>query len=119
MREAANEARDDVGRAASESAEDLQADLRALREDFRKLAEKVAGILGARGAAAWQQAKSGVDEAVSDFRERHADDDPVEALREVSQHVVGVIDESIKTRPYVTLALAAGVGFILGAALRR
>ena len=32
----------------------------------------------------------------------------VDAVREVSDHMVDAIDELLKTRPYATLALAAG-----------
>jgi ElaB/YqjD/DUF883 family membrane-anchored ribosome-binding protein len=122
MREAAKEAREGIHearKAASESAEDLQKDLQALRDDFRKLAEKVAGIFADKGGTAWQRAKAGVDEAVSELRDGDGAQATVDALHDVSKHFVGALDESIKTRPYATLALAAGVGFLLGAILRR
>jgi ElaB/YqjD/DUF883 family membrane-anchored ribosome-binding protein len=41
------------------------------------------------------------------------------AMREVSDNFVDALDESIKTRPYATLALIAAAGFIFGAAWRR
>jgi ElaB/YqjD/DUF883 family membrane-anchored ribosome-binding protein len=41
------------------------------------------------------------------------------AVREISDTVVETIDESIRSRPYTTLAIVAGLGFVLGAALRR
>lgn len=99
------------------SAEDLQKDLQALRGDLRRLAEQVAGIVA--GSAAWQRARSTIestmDEAVSeDFRREAA-----KAVREVSDHFVEAIDESIKTRPYTTLALVAGAAFLFGAMWRR
>jgi len=40
-------------------------------------------------------------------------------MREVSDHFVDAIDESIKTRPYTTLAIVAGLGFLFGATWRR
>ena len=122
MREAAKEAREaihEARQAAFESADDLQKDMQALRDDFRKLAEKVAGILTGRGGTAWQRAKAGVDEAVAEMREQHSADAAVDALHDVSEHFVAVLDESLRKRPYTTLALAAGVGFLLGAILRR
>ena len=45
--------------------------------------------------------------------------DAADALREVSDHFVEAIDESIKTRPYTTLAIAAGLGFLFGMTWRR
>jgi ElaB/YqjD/DUF883 family membrane-anchored ribosome-binding protein len=41
------------------------------------------------------------------------------AMRDVSDNFVDAIDESLKNRPYATLALAAAVGFLFGAAWRR
>jgi ElaB/YqjD/DUF883 family membrane-anchored ribosome-binding protein len=33
--------------------------------------------------------------------------------------VIDAIDESLETRPYTTLAMALGIGFLLGAMWRR
>jgi len=41
------------------------------------------------------------------------------AVREVSDNFVDAIDESIKTRPYTTLAIVAGLAFLFGATWRR
>ncbi len=40
-------------------------------------------------------------------------------MRDVSDNFVDAVDESIKNRPYATLALVAAAGFIFGAAWRR
>jgi ElaB/YqjD/DUF883 family membrane-anchored ribosome-binding protein len=37
----------------------------------------------------------------------------------VSDHFVEALDESIKKRPYTTLAIVAGIAFLFGAAWRR
>ena len=95
----------------------MQGDVHTLREDFHRLADQVAGIVGARGDAAWRRAKSSVDDALADAQEKGHD--AASAVREVSDHFVEIIDESIKTRPYTTLALVAGIAFLFGAALRR
>jgi ElaB/YqjD/DUF883 family membrane-anchored ribosome-binding protein len=39
----------------------------------------------------------------------------VAGVREVSDNVANAIDKSLKKRPYTTLLMAAGVGFLLGA----
>jgi len=39
----------------------------------------------------------------------------VEAVREVRGNFGDAIDRSLRERPYTTLALAAGLGFLLGA----
>ena len=41
------------------------------------------------------------------------------AVREVGDTMVDAIDESLKKRPYTTLALALGIGFLFGATWRR
>jgi ElaB/YqjD/DUF883 family membrane-anchored ribosome-binding protein len=120
MRETARDARDgarEVGKAASDASGDIQSDLQTLREDFSKLAEQVGSIVSDTGNAAWKHAKASVDGVVSDagVKGREA----VGAMREVSDNVVEAIDESLKTRPYTTLAVAAGLGFLIGAIVRR
>ena len=40
---------------------------------------------------------------------------PVEAVREVGDTVATAIDKSLERRPYTTLLLAVGLGFVLGA----
>jgi ElaB/YqjD/DUF883 family membrane-anchored ribosome-binding protein len=112
-REAVREAR----KIAGEHAGNLEHDLQALRDDFRRLAEQVAGIVTDTGAAAWRQAKSRVDEAVADAQDKGRD--AASAVREVSDHFAGALDESLKTRPYTTLAIVAGLAFLFGATWRR
>jgi ElaB/YqjD/DUF883 family membrane-anchored ribosome-binding protein len=120
MRDAASEAREgvrDMGRAASAASGDLQKDLQMLREDFSRLAQQMADIVANRGTAAWQRARSGVDDVMSDAQDKSRE--AVDAMREVSDKFVEAVDESIKNRPYTTLAMAIGLGFLFGATWRR
>ena len=120
VRDAANDAREglrDVKKAANEASGDVQADLQALRDDFARLAEQVSEILGTKGSAAWQKARSSVDGMVAGAQDTGRE--AVDAMREVSDHFVDAIDESIKTRPYTTLAIVAALGFLFGATWRR
>ena len=119
-RETAKDAREAVHefrKTASDSAGNFERDLQALRDDFRRLADQVADILAGKGAAAWQHAKSGVDEAIAEAQDKGQE--AANAVREVSDHFVAALDEAIKTRPYTTLALAAGLAFLFGATWRR
>jgi ElaB/YqjD/DUF883 family membrane-anchored ribosome-binding protein len=71
----------------------------------------------ARGVAAIRDTKAGLDDAVA-----HAADKGREALdsaREVRAGVAGAILNSIKVRPYTTLAVAGAIGFVYGAMRRR
>jgi ElaB/YqjD/DUF883 family membrane-anchored ribosome-binding protein len=120
IRDTAKEAREAVGEvreATSKTSGDMQDDLQKLREDFRRLADQVAEVLANRGNAAWRRAKSSVDDALADAHDKGRD--AAGAVREASDHFIEVIDESIKKRPYATLALVAGIAFLFGATWRR
>ena len=120
MRDSANEAREgarDIGKAATAASGDMQKDMQNLRDDFARLAQQVADIVANRGSAAWQRARSGMDDAVADAQDKGRE--TVDAMREVSDQFVEAIDESIKSRPYTTLAMALGLGFLFGAMWRR
>jgi ElaB/YqjD/DUF883 family membrane-anchored ribosome-binding protein len=119
-RDTAKDARDAVketGKVASAGAKDIQEDLEALRDDVARLTQQLANVLAVKGNKAWRRAKSNVEGAISDAQD--AGMEAVGAVREVGDHVVDAIDESIQKRPYTTLALAAGIGFLFGATWRR
>ena len=119
-RDAANEVREGVreaGRAASAASADLQRDLQALRDDLGRLAEEVRDIVTDKGNAAWRRARTSVDGAMSNAQAKGQE--AVAAVRDVSGHFADAVDESIKNRPYTTLALAVGLGFLFGTTLRR
>jgi ElaB/YqjD/DUF883 family membrane-anchored ribosome-binding protein len=119
-RETAKDAREgirDIGKAASAASGDIQKDLQALRDDFAHLAEQVGEILAGKGNAAWRRAKSSVDDVVSDAQARGHE--AASAVREVSDNFVQAVNHSIKERPYATLAIAIGLGFLFGATWRR
>jgi ElaB/YqjD/DUF883 family membrane-anchored ribosome-binding protein len=119
-KDAARDAREgvqDIGAAASAASGNIEHDLQALREDFARLAEQVGDILTDKGNAAWQRAKAGVDGVVADAQGKSRE--AVDAMRDVSDNFVEAIDESLANRPYTTLAIVAGVGFLFGAMWRR
>ena len=113
----AREGARDIGKAAAESSDDLQADLKTLRDDFGRLAEQVRDILAARGQKAWQRAMSGLDEVVAQTRSSAGD--ATGAVRDVSDRFTDALDDSLKERPYTTLAIAAALGFLFGVTWRR
>lgn len=108
---------DEIGKAAADASGDVHDDLQALREDFSRLAEQVRDILTSRGNAAWRHAKTGLDGVVSEARDtgRDAAGAAAGAVRDVSDNFVEAIDDSLKNRPYTTLAIVAGLGFLFGA----
>ena len=138
MKDAKDAARES-SRAASAASGDIQADLEALRNDVARLGSQLADIFASRGNAAWSRARSNIEGVVSDastkgqdavnavreysdldpaLAERRAPE-PSAAVREVGDNMVDAIDESLKKRPYTTLALAVGIGFLFGATWRR
>ena len=120
MRDAAEDAKDaakEAGKAASAGAREIQADLEVLRRDVANLAQQIADILANKGNAAWGRAKSNLRGVMSDAEGQGHE--AVAAVREVGDHMVEAIDKSLKERPYTTLALAAGLGFLFGATWRR
>jgi ElaB/YqjD/DUF883 family membrane-anchored ribosome-binding protein len=117
IRDAAKEGLHDIGKAASAASRNMESDLQALRDDFARLAEQVSDILANKGDAAWQSAKASVDDVIAEAGDKGRE--AVDAMREVTDHFVEAVDESLKERPYTTLAIAAGVGFVLGMIWRR
>jgi len=120
VRDTVKDAKDAVresGRAVSDASGDVQADLESLRNDVRRLTEQISDIVTSKGTAAWSRARSNIEGVVSDATTKGQE--AVDAVREVGDNVVDAIDESLKKRPYTTLALAVGIGFLFGATWRR
>jgi ElaB/YqjD/DUF883 family membrane-anchored ribosome-binding protein len=107
----------DTGNAASTAASEISADLAALRDDVARLAQQVASILSARGGATWRRTRSNVEGMISEAQDKGAE--AVDAARKVGDEVVDSIGQSVRKRPYTTLAVAIGIGFLFGATWRR
>ena len=120
LRDTVKDAREgvrEVRKATSDASGDIQADLQALRDDLGRLAEQISEIVSQKGTAAWQRARSSVDGAVSGAQDKGRE--AADAVRDLSDNFVEAIDDSIKNRPYTTLALVAALGFVFGATWRR
>jgi ElaB/YqjD/DUF883 family membrane-anchored ribosome-binding protein len=105
----------------TDATQDVQHDLRALREDLSTLAQEVTNLMGSTGNQTLDDVKdrirgirSALDEVISEAGVRGRD-----TLRGVSENLIPTIEESIKERPLMTLALALGLGFFLGATWRK
>jgi ElaB/YqjD/DUF883 family membrane-anchored ribosome-binding protein len=112
----AKDAVTETRRAASAASGDIQTDLEALRQDVSRLTGEIADIMSSKGGVAWDRAKANVEGLVSDATAKGQD--AVDAVREVSDNMIGALDESLKKRPYTTLAIAVGIGFLLGISRR-
>ena len=105
------------GKAMSDASGNIQADLESLRNDVRRLTDQISDIVTSKGTAAWNRARSNIEGVVSDATAKGQE--AVNAVREVGDNMTDAIDESLRKRPYTTLALAVGIGFLFGATWRR
>jgi ElaB/YqjD/DUF883 family membrane-anchored ribosome-binding protein len=90
-----------------------EAQAEAVRNEVSGMTKQALDAGAEMGAAALNRAKSNIDGMVATGQEAAT------AVREVGDNVAHAIDESLKKRPYTTLALAAGLGFLFGATWRR
>ena len=107
----------DSSKGLSEAGGKIQADLEALRNDFKQLAEQVSEVFALKGTAALNRARSNIEGVVSDAAAKGQD--AINVARDVSDTAIEAIDDSLKKRPYTTLAIAFGIGFLIGATRRR
>jgi ElaB/YqjD/DUF883 family membrane-anchored ribosome-binding protein len=118
FRDTAAEAKE-MGRdkAAAQPTGDVRADLEALQKDVLRLTAQLSDLFASKGSAAWARARSNVEGVVSDAAAKGQD--AVDAVRGVGDNIANAIDESLRNRPYTTLALAVAIGFFFGATWRR
>jgi len=107
----------DASKVAAAASGDIQGDLAALRDDVARLAQQLADIVAARDSATWRKTKSNVEGVISEAQDKGME--AVDGVREVGDTMLEAVDESLKKRPYTTLALALGIGFLFGATWRR
>ena len=113
----AEEAVREARRATAAASGDIEADAEALRRDIQRLTAQLGDILAATGSRAWSRARTNIEGVVSDASAKGQE--AVDAVREVGDNLLDAVDESLKKRPYTTLALALGIGFLFGATWRR
>jgi ElaB/YqjD/DUF883 family membrane-anchored ribosome-binding protein len=95
--------------------------LQSLRDEFGALTAEVTRLMEASDQHSADELKHRIgrvhakfESAVSDAGESGRD-----AIRELSENIADAVEESLRERPIATLALAVGLGFIVGAVLRR
>ncbi len=91
---------------ATTDIEAVSRQLVALREDMSRLTETVSGIVGRRGSRMAADIAEGFDEAkhYAESKGRSAE---------------AQLEESVAAHPFMTIGLAAGAGFLVGALSRR
>jgi ElaB/YqjD/DUF883 family membrane-anchored ribosome-binding protein len=103
---------------------DFSDDLQKLRRDMGRLADQVSNSLQEAGDDALTEAKvqigrirENVDGLISSASEKGLN--ATKAVREATNDVGTALEESLGARPFATLAVAIGIGFIVGFAWRR
>ena len=109
---AKDDAKDDKAREAP-TAEDLNRQIEALREDVAAIAETLKALGMAKGQAAADGARGKAEEA------RAAGEAQVEALRRSLEAILAEADTAARQKPVTAMGIAAGFGFLIGLLLAR
>lgn len=103
---------------------DIEKQLETIRDDVTELTQQVADLIGQAKDDAMAQVKqqarraqATADSMMSDVKDTGRE--AVDAFREVADTFGDAVEDSLKRRPYATLAIVAGIGFLFGAAWRR
>jgi ElaB/YqjD/DUF883 family membrane-anchored ribosome-binding protein len=121
-----NETANDAAQSASDDKAyaRLEKDLTAVRNDIAHLSQQISEAVSALGAVAQggarrglRNARANVDSVVSDASDRAGA--VVTAAQGAASTVRDTLAYTIQERPVVTLAVALGFGFLIGASWRR
>jgi ElaB/YqjD/DUF883 family membrane-anchored ribosome-binding protein len=104
--------------------ERLEKDVAAVKNDISALTEQItdalnsfAGTAGKQARRGYKQARANVDSAVDDLAERGSA--AMDAAQDTANSIEETLEELVQERPLATVALALGLGFLIGAAWRR
>lgn len=121
----AKKAEDMVKKATDKSTyESLEKDLAAVKNDISALAEQlsdainsVTGTAKRRARRGYRQARANVDDVLSEASERgHA---VADAAQEAAVSIGETLEDAVRERPLATVAVALGLGFLIGVTWRR
>jgi ElaB/YqjD/DUF883 family membrane-anchored ribosome-binding protein len=104
--------------------ERFEKDLAAVKKDITQLSERIADTLNAVSGEATKQARRGyrqarrnVDAALSDAQERGRA--AMEAAQDAAASIEETLEDAIRERPVAAIAMAVGLGFLIGVTWRR
>jgi len=119
----------ETAKAAQSEADDkayarLENDLTAVKNDIAHLSQQISEAVNALGAVAQSQARRGlrnaranVESVMSDASDRAGT--IANAAQDAASSVGDTLADAIEERPIATLALALGLGFLIGVTWRR
>ena len=106
------------------STTDIEDQIRIIRDDISELTQQMADLIEQTKDEAMAQVKTQArraqataEGAISDLQDKGRE--TVDAFRDVADTFGDAIEDSLKRRPYATLAVVAGIGFLFGAAWKR
>jgi ElaB/YqjD/DUF883 family membrane-anchored ribosome-binding protein len=109
---------------AAGTIEDIQHDLQVVRDDLSRLAQQVASLLSVTGSQALREvkaqmsrAKQSLDGVLSDASEKGME--AVDTVQDSTDTALDALEDAVRQRPFATLAIAVGLGFLFGASWRR
>ena len=109
---------------AAGTIEDIQHDLQVVRDDLSRLAQQVASLLSVSGSQALREvkaqmsrAKQSLDGVLSDASKKGME--AADTVRESTDTALEALEDAVRQRPFATLAIAVGFGFLFGASWRR
>ena len=110
--------------ASKENYEQLQKDLRAVKEDLSHLAGQVSDAVNGLGSNARRQARSGykqargaMDSAMDEAGRQGSA--AMDAAQDVAETIGETLEDAIMQRPIAAVGIALGLGFLIGVTWRR
>lgn len=117
---------EDIAKKATDKTtyEALEKDLTAVKNDISALAEQLrealnslAGTAGKQARHGYRQARANVDEMLSEASERGQA--VAGAAQDVATSIGETLEDAVRERPLATVAIALGLGFLIGVTWRR
>lgn len=113
-----------AGNGGNLTSKEMDREIERLKNDMAQISQHVSKLLNATGSHAARnaryqaaRARKSVDGVISDATEIGSE--AADAMREVRDTLADAVEESVQNRPFTTLAMALGVGFVVGAIWRR
>jgi len=95
--------------------------LQSLRDEFGALAAEVTRLMETSDQHEADELKNRIEQVRTKFESTVSEvgGSGRDAIHELGENIADIVEESLRERPIATLALAAGLGFLVGAAFRR
>ena len=104
--------------------ERLQKDVKAVKSDIAALTEQItdtlnnlAGDAKKQARRSYDQARANAEQAVDDMSERGSA--MMDAAQDTASSIEETLEDAIAQRPLATVAVALGIGFLIGVTWRR